>query len=155
MSPSVRRDLLTACLAAAFAAVMLHAGSALPLGTALRMGPGYVPRLVGIALLAVALIIAARALVNGRLGRRGEANPMAVNWKGVVTIAAGALAFALLIQPYGLLASAMVAVVITSLAQAANSLRERLLLGGVLAGFSSLVFVVALELPLPILPSVF
>ncbi|MFK8253352.1 tripartite tricarboxylate transporter TctB family protein [Ancylobacter terrae] len=155
MSPSVRRDLLTASLAASFALVMLYAGWALPLGTALRMGPGYVPRLVGVALLAVALIIAARALVKVRFGRGDEPAALAINWKSVVTIAAGPVAFALLIQPYGLLASAMVAVVITSLAQAADSLRERLVLAGGLAGFSSLVFVVGLELPLPILPSFF
>ncbi|MFT0861367.1 tripartite tricarboxylate transporter TctB family protein [Ancylobacter sp. G4_0304] len=153
MFPSVQRDLLTASIAAVFASVMLYAGWALPLGTALRMGPGYIPRLVGLSLIGVALLLLGRAVLNWRLDRRGEAHPMAVNWKGLITIGAGALSFAVLIQHYGLLASAVAAVVITSLAQTAHSFIERFVVAGVLAGFSSLVFVVALELPLPILPS--
>jgi len=155
MSSPVRRDALTAAIAAFFSFVLFYAGARLPLGTAVRMGPGYVPRLLAIALLAVALIIAARAVIAWRQKHPRQTVDFGVTWKGVAFIGAGVLAFALLIQPLGLAASAVIAVVLTSLAQTAESLRERFLLAGFLAAFSSLVFPFALELPLPVLPPLF
>lgn len=155
MSSPVLRDGVTAGIAAFFAFVLLIAGSSLPLGSAVRMGPGYVPMLLGIALVGVAVLIAGRAVFAWRQRPPHQAQPLGFAWKSLLSIAAGVLAFALLIQPLGLIASAVVAVVLTSLAQAAASLKERFLLAGFLAAFSSLLFPIALELPVPVLPHLF
>lgn len=155
MSSPVLRDGFTAAIAAFFACVLLIAGSGIPLGTAVRMGPGYVPRLLAFALLAVALIIAVRGFIAWRQRHPHRTVEFGVAWKSAFSIAAGVLAFAVLIQPLGLIGSAVIAVVLTSLAQAASSLRERFILAGFLAAFSSLLFPFALELPLPVLPHLF
>lgn len=152
------RDLITAALVGGVAFVLFASGDKLPIGSAVRMGPGFVPRAVAIGLLLVAAGIAARGIWAHFAGRRrvssaAPADPAPVHWRGAASIGIGILAFAALIQPIGLVASATVTVFVSSLAQRGERLPARLALAGGLAAVSTLVFALALGLPLPILPA--
>jgi putative tricarboxylic transport membrane protein len=145
------RDFWTASLLFSFASVLIAAGTNLPLGTAARMGPGFIPRAAAIALLLIAAAIAIRGVLALRRNHAGETMP-AFHWRGAASIGGAVLAFALFIQPAGLLASATIAVFVSSLAQTGSHLPERVLLATSLAGFAGLVFSVALGLPISIFP---
>lgn len=147
------RDLSVAVLAAAFALILLVFGSQLPVGTALRMGPGFVPRAVAVGLLLVAAAIAVRACVTVRHRREAAINEPPLHWRGTASIGLGVLAFAMLIQPIGLIASAIVTVFVSSLAQAGDRIGERALLAGGLSAVAGAVFSLGLGLPLPMLPA--
>ena len=89
----LNRDLLTAGLAAAFALILLGFGAHLPVGSAVRMGPGFIPRAVGIALLVVAALIVFRAFIT-RPTRAADAAPEApIHWRGAASISVGVLTF--------------------------------------------------------------
>jgi len=147
------RDFSMAALAAAFALILLAFGSHLPVGTALRMGPGFVPRAVGIGLLLVAAAIALRGILSLRRRRAVASGEPPVHWRGAASIGLGVLAFAVLIQPIGLIASAIVTVFVSSLAQDGDRIGERALLAGGLSAVAGAVFSLGLGLPLPMLPA--
>lgn len=152
MSRFLHRDFLVASIATAFAATLLGFGARLPVGTAVRMGPGFIPRAVAIGLLLVAAGLVLRALLARPAARNDGAVEAPIHWRGAASVGAGVLAFALMIQPVGLLASATVSVFLTSLAQQGEGLPERFVLSGSLAGIAGLIFIFGLGLPLPILP---
>lgn len=148
------RDLSVAAIAAAFALILLIFSTHLPLGTALRMGPGFVPRAVAFGLIFVAAGLALRGLLALRRRARPAAVEAPVHWRGTASIGVSVLAFATLIQPIGLLASAVITVFVASLAQEGDGARQRVLLAGGLAAVAGAVFAYGLGLPLPILPTV-
>lgn len=148
----LNRDVLIAGLATAFALILLVFGSHLPVGTAVRMGPGFIPRAVAIGLLGVATLILIRAFL-ARPARSDAAPEAPIHWRGAASIGFGVLTFALLIQPIGLLASATATVFFSSLAQQGEGWAERVLLAGSLAAIAGAVFAYGLGLPLPILPN--
>lgn len=147
------RDFFVAALAAAFALILLAFSSHLPMGTALRMGPGFVPRAVGIGLLVVAAAIALRGFLSLRRRRAAAAGEPPIQWRGAASIGLGVLAFAVLIQPVGLIASAIVTVFVASLAQDGDRIGERALLAGGLSAVAGAIFSLGLGLPLPMLPA--
>ncbi|MDF2620696.1 MAG: hypothetical protein K0S00_3355 [Xanthobacteraceae bacterium] len=147
------RDFFVAALAAAFALILLTFGSHLPMGTALRMGPGFVPRAVGIGLLVVAAAIALRGFLGLRRRRAVASGEPPIQWRGAASIGLGVLAFAVLIQPIGLIASAIVTVFVSSLAQDGDRIGERALLAGGLSAVAGAIFSLGLGLPLPMLPA--
>ena len=148
----LNRDVLTAGLATAFALILLIFGAHLPVGSAVRMGPGFIPRAVGIALLLVATAILLRAFL-ARPARSDNAVEPPIHWRGAASISFGVLTFALLIQPIGLLAGATATVFFSSLAQQSDGWSERVILAGSLAAIAGAVFAYGLGLPLPILPN--
>jgi len=147
------RDLLTAGLAATFALILLSFGAHLPVGSAVRMGPGFIPRAVGIALLVVAALIVLKAFLTRPTRARDAAPEAPIHWRGAASISFGVLVFALLIQPIGLLASATATVFFSSLAQQSDGWSERVILAGSLAAIAGAVFAYGLGLPLPMLPN--
>ena len=117
------------------------------------MGPGFIPRAVGIALLVVAALIVLKAFLTRPTRTRDAAPEAPIHWRGAASISFGVLTFALLIQPIGLLASATATVFFSSLAQQSDGWSERVILAGSLAAIAGAVFAYGLGLPLPILPN--
>ena len=69
VDPQVPRISISGLIFVAFGVAAIVLGSAYPLGTAARMGPGYFPRILGIGL----LIVLGAALVTARAARsKGE-----------------------------------------------------------------------------------
>ncbi|MCO5731304.1 tripartite tricarboxylate transporter TctB family protein [Rhizobium sp. SSA_523] len=134
------------CLGSGFALI----ASGYSFGTAIRMGPGYFPTVLGCLLACVGLISAIRGIT-----RSGEAlEPFA--WRPVVFVSLSLLLFALLLPGGGLILALATLLLI---APAAAPSFGYSISGGIAAialiAFCGMVFVWALGLPLPLLGSWF
>ena len=118
-----------------------------PMGTALRMGPGYFPLLLALLLAALGGALIVRSLVlSGEPVSRLHVLPL-------VVIAAAVCLFGVLIEPLGLVVSLAVLTLTSAWAGAQFRLTETLALAAALIVFSVAVFVYALGLPLNIWPT--
>jgi hypothetical protein len=119
----------------------------MPAGRAARMGPGFYPRLVAILMTVIAIALLARGIWFRRadLVERLAIRPIAS-----VAIAIRIFAAATLVL--GLFATAVAATIATGLLSSEFRLGEGALIGTALGAFVSLVFVVALGLPLTVFP---
>jgi len=114
----------------------------LPVGRAVSMGPGYVPRLLAWVLMGIGALLAARSLVIN--GPRLEAWAL----RPLVVLTIAILVFALLLERAGLVIAIFVAVAIARAAAPEYKPLPVLGLGAVLATGSVALFVYALGLPL-------
>lgn len=116
------------------------------MGTAVRMGPGYFPTMLGCVLTILGLIITVRALwLNGDMIKLETLRPLFL-------IPAAVLAFSFLVQPLGLVLACLALVVIGSLGGWEFRLREVAILCFVLTLLIVVVFVFGLKLPLKVWP---
>ncbi|MGE0425023.1 MAG: tripartite tricarboxylate transporter TctB family protein [Reyranellaceae bacterium] len=98
------KDFWSGLMFASFGVLALEMGSKLSVGTAIRMGPGYVPRMLSYILIGLGLVILLRAIIAP-----GETIDR-LRFKPITLITLGVLAFALLFERAGL-APALVALV--------------------------------------------
>ena len=118
-----------------------------PIGSAVRMGPGYFPTILGGVLVLLGFIITARALwVRGDTVRSLALRPL-------VFLLGATLAFGLLIQPMGLTLATLALVIISSLGGWEFRLREAVVFSLVLAALAVGLFVYGLGLPFNVWPS--
>ncbi|MEP7275398.1 MAG: tripartite tricarboxylate transporter TctB family protein [Betaproteobacteria bacterium] len=119
------------------------------LGTAARMGPGYFPRILGILLVVLGLVLTLRALrLQGPPIPRWKVRPTLVVLGSVVL-------FGAIVQAVGVAISTVVLIVTASAASHEFRPREALVSGILLSALAVGVFVVGLKLQLPIWPSIF
>lgn len=116
------------------------------LGTAARMGPGFFPTMLGGLLAGLGLLLAVPAIV-----RDGDTFPR-LHLRPLLTILAGIVVFALLLQPLGFVLAAVVLIVVSGFADPELRLVESVGLALLLTAFSVGVFVVLLGLPLSLWP---
>ncbi len=144
-----RQDVAAGLFFLALAAAAFVLALDLPAGRAARMGPGFYPRLVALALGGVALAL----LVRGIWFRRHEAVE-GFTFRPVASVTVAILIFAGGTPVLGLFLSALAATLATGCLSREFTLREGALIGAGLGAFVSLVFVVALGLPLPVFPKI-
>jgi hypothetical protein len=120
----------------------LYIGRAYHAGTALEMGPGYIPRLLCGLMVGLGVLICAKGLFVGT-----QAMPR-IHLRPLVFVIGSLLLFALLLVPAGLLLAAAASVVVASLAAQDSRTIEVILLAVGLTVAATLIFVVALDLPL-------
>jgi putative tricarboxylic transport membrane protein len=140
------KDFISGLIFVAFGIAAIVLGSAYPLGTAARMGPGYFPRILGILLIALGAAIVLRALKV-----KGERLP-GWKWRPVLVVTIGVVLFGVLLLPLGLVLSTMMLIVLASFASPEFRIKESLISGVVLAALCVGVFVIGLKLQLPIWP---
>jgi hypothetical protein len=144
-----RTDVLAGLLFMAVAIVGLWASRDYPIGTALRMSTGYVPRLLLWAL----LLLGGAILVSGIRASEETSKPEpGGNWRAIVLVPAALVAFALGLERFGLLVACALLVGIGSLA--GRGLRPREVVGaGLLLTFLTwAIFVWALGLTIRVWP---
>lgn len=132
----------------AFGLAALYFGQKLALGTTVRMGPGYVPRMLSFILLGLGGLICVVALVSG-----GEIVERP-KWKPITLVTIGIVCFALLFERAGLLPALVVLVLIASLGGEEFKLVEVIGNMVVLALLCTLVFKVGLGMNISILRGV-
>lgn len=121
-------------------------GSRYTLGSAARMGPGYFPRVLGILLVVLGGMLALRALaVDGPKVER-------MRWWPTLLVLGSVVAFGLIVQTVGLALSTVALIVVASAASPGFRWKEALVAGVMLATLVSGVFIVGLNLTLPIWP---
>jgi hypothetical protein len=142
------KDFLSGLMFIGFGLAALYFGQKLALGTTVRMGPGYVPRMLSLIMMGLGLLICVVALVAG-----GE--PMErPKWKPITLVTIGILCFALLFERAGLLPALIVLVTIASLAGEEFKLKEVIGNMIVLSILCTLVFKVGLGMNITILRGV-
>jgi Tripartite tricarboxylate transporter TctB family len=142
--PAPSADLFSGLLFAALGAAILWIGADYSLGVASRIGPGYVPRLLGILLAAIGLFLV------GRSRWTTEIIDPTIAWRPLALIFGGVVAFALVFEATGLVPAILVSVGIANYATTENRWITAVVLGALLAFFAWLLFVKGLSLPLPV-----
>lgn len=123
----------------AFAAI-----ASLPLGSLRQMGPGMFP--VGLG--GILFLIGAGILIGAWF--QTEKLP-SVNWRALAAVLAALAAFALLIEHFGLLPAIAASTVLSSLAAPGSKPLGVLWLSVALMFVAWLIFVLILQLPVPVL----
>jgi hypothetical protein len=114
------------------------------MGTAVRMGPGYFPRVLGSLLALVGLAAMVRSVLHpgesiGRLA-----------WREALLVLGATVVFGLLVRGAGLALSLIVLVLVSAYASRQFRLRGSILLALGLVVFCVLVFLKGLGIPLPL-----
>jgi hypothetical protein len=124
-------------------------GASYPIGSTARMGPGYFPTLLGVALTVIGGVVLLGAITAAATPSRLES----INWRPLIFIALAVLAFALLLKPMGMAAAIFALVIVSSFAKPKRSWRRVLLTATALVPLVYLVFVVLTGLRLNFLPA--
>jgi hypothetical protein len=146
MTTRLGQDFGAGAMFAAFGAVGLYLARDYPVGTALRMEPGYVPRMLCWGMIGIGAIIAARGALAG--------SPAIArwHWRPLVFVLGALIAFRYLIEPVGLLAATAVTVVMAAFGSREVRLVDTLLLAAGLAIGAAALFIFALGLPMRLWP---
>jgi len=143
---AVTGDILSGALFAGVGLLALYLGYGYPAGSALDMGPGYLPRIV-----AAALVLIGGVLIVRGARRRLWALPPFPLWS-MVWIGVAILLFAVLIERTGLFLASLACVAVAAAADAQVRWREVPVVAVLLAGFCALLFGYALKLSVPVWP---
>lgn len=148
MNRFLSKDFLSGLMFIGFGLVALYFGQKLALGTPVRMGPGYVPRMLSLIMMSLGAVICIVALVaGGELVEKPK-------WKPITLVTIGIVCFALLFERAGLLPALVVLVLISSLGGEEFKLKEVIGNIVVLSILCTLVFKVGLGMNISILRGV-
>jgi hypothetical protein len=147
MRPWVNQDTIAGLMFALFGLFGLWAGRDYRVGTAFRMGPGYLPYLLCLVLVGLGIVIAVKGFV-------AKGDPLTrLHFRPLAAVIGSVLAFALLLHPAGLVISAALCVIIAALAGSEFRLVESAALAVGLAGAVAMIFVFGLSLPISLWPA--
>ncbi len=118
------------------------------IGSPVRMGPGYVPLVLGVVLAGLGVLVIAKGFIAGEGDPIGE-----VDWRAVVLITAALLFFGLTVRGLGVVGALFGASLLAALARSQTSVREALVIAVGLTALSVVIFIVALQLRLPLVGS--
>jgi hypothetical protein len=110
------------------------------------MGPGYFPRILGI------LLIVLGGLLVFRAARVSGARIPPFRWRPTLIVLGSVVLFGAIVRPVGVALSTVILIVTASAASHEFRPRESLVAGVLLAALAVGVFVVGLQLQLPIWP---
>lgn len=117
-----------------------------PMGTAMHMGPGSFPRIIGICLILLGLFIAIRGLLTAGEEVKGWAV------RPLVMVLAAVVAFAFMVQPFGVVLATLALVAVSCLGGWEFHLREVVVLFLSLAILAVGLFIYGVGLPLKVWP---
>lgn len=115
-------------------------------GSALRMGPGYFPLVLGGLLVVLGLLIVGKAFIAPETGELGP-----VPWRAALLLTAAVLFFGFTIRGLGVVPTLLVTVLLAALAGPKMRLLPAVVMSVVLTALSVAIFIYALQLPLPLL----
>ena len=139
------KDILAGALFIALGLVFAVGALAYEIGDPLRMGPGYMPLVLGLLLTGLGVGIVIKAFVAGEGGDIGR-----VEWRAIVLIVAALIFFGLTVRGLGVAASLLGTTLLASLARARTSLLEAVLVSVGLTVLSVVLFIFVLQLRLPL-----
>ncbi len=139
-----KADLWTGLFCLLVGLALVTIGLDYPTGTGGRIGPGYVPRLLGGLLIALGGVLAARSLWSAEL------TEIAFDARAISLTLASVLAFAIVFSWTGLFPAVAATVLVATFASRENGWRAAVFLAALLGVFSWAVFIAALRLPMPV-----
>ena len=146
-----RKNVLAGLLFIAVAVIGLWVSRNYPIGSALRMGTGYVPRLLLWILLALGGVVLLQGLREGS-AQPGTDSERTSIVRPIVFVTLSLVTFALAIERLGLVISIVLLIGIGSLASRESRLLETLLTAAFLLALSVAIFIVGLGLTMPVWP---
>lgn len=149
--PQVRlalKDILAGGIFIALGLAFASGALAYEVGTPLRMGPGYVPLALGVLLAGLGVAVIVKGVIAG------EGDPIGgLDWRALVFVTAALLFFGITVRGLGVVGALFGATLLASLARAATSIREAVLIAVGLTALSVVIFIFALQLRLPLVGS--
>lgn len=142
------RDFLAGLLFMVLGGLAVALARDFPMGTTMRMGPGYFPTAIG----GILFLFGAYLLIRGV--RFGEKVRGAWGWRPLALITLSIVVFGFLLERLGLVPSALAMFFVAAAAGPEFRVKEVLILAVVMTVFSVLVFIWGLKLPYPLLPGV-
>lgn len=153
-----RKNVLAGLMFIAIAAIGLWLSREYPIGTSVRMGTGYMPRLLCWILMALGAVVLAQGLAE-QDGTRGDtdaepndARSLVQTLGPILFVAASLAAFGLAIESLGLIAAVLLLVAIASFAYPGLGWWETIATAVALAVLCWVVFILGLGLPLRVWP---
>lgn len=140
------QDLLCGLVFALIGAFGLWIARDYPVGTPARLGTGVFPRILCWGLIGTGGIIFVKGLLTDGPRLTGWA------WRPVILITAAAVAFGLLIEPAGLVASMIVLMGLGAAAGDEHRWREFLLFSAIMLVIGVAIFIWGLGMPLKVFP---
>jgi hypothetical protein len=147
MKIRAEKDFWSGMMFLGFALVAIAAARGYSMGSGGKMGPGYFPMLLGIALAGLGALLVGRSLVlDGAPVTRLQVRP-------TLMIVLGVILFGLMIPYLGLVIALATVTAVSAFASRESRPLEVAALAAVLAAFSVVIFVYALRLPLTVWPA--
>jgi putative tricarboxylic transport membrane protein len=144
-----RKNVLAGLMFIAIAALGLWVSRDYPIGTALRMGTGYVPRFLCWILLGLGAAIVVQGL------REKGVPPERTSWRQlmpIMVVTTSLVAFALALEQLGLVLSILLLIGIGAIAARDIKIWETLIAAVVLIALSWAIFILGLGLTIPVWP---
>lgn len=138
------KDLLAGLVFIGFGLAFAVGAATYEIGTALRMGPGYFPLVLGGLLVFLGVLIIVKASVAGEEDAIGP-----VPWKAALVIVGALVFFGATIRGLGVVPSVFVTALVAGLSGRRPGFVAPVAIALGLTVASVLIFIVALELPLP------
>jgi hypothetical protein len=143
----INQDVVAGLTFIAFGAFFLFFGRNYPIGSTLRMGPGYMPMLLGWSVVGVGAIIA----IKGALSAGEKLTGWAL--RPLILINFAFFAFAWTIESMGLFVTALLAMMVAAVAGEEFKFREQLILALCMAVACAALFIYGLGLPMRYWPT--
>ena len=143
------KDFLAGLIFLAFVVAAIVVGRDYPLGTAMRMGSGYFPTVLG------GILVAFGAYLMARGARSGEKVQGTWGWKPLACIVASMLLFGFLVPRLGLAPALVAMFLVAALGGGEFRFREVLALTALMTAFAAGLFLYVLKLPYPLVPGVY
>ena len=142
---SALKDLLAGLVFIGFGLAFAIEATSYDIGTALRMGPGYFPLVLGGILVVLGIVIIAKGFVAGEGAEIGS-----IPWRAMALILAALLFFGATIRGLGVVPAVFVTALVAGFAGRRSGLVWPFVIAVGLTVVSVLIFVEALQLPLPL-----
>jgi putative tricarboxylic transport membrane protein len=147
-----RKNVLAGLLFCAVALIGLFLSRDYPIGTAVRMGTGYVPRLLCWILLGLGILVLAQGLREVDAERSRLSSSGASAWRPVIFVTASLVIFGLSIERLGLVASILLLIGVGAVGARGLRPLETLTAALVLIVLSWGIFILGLGLTIPVWP---
>ena len=141
-----RNDLAAGAMFVAFGSFFALEAMKYEFGTPFRMGPGFMPILLGGILVALGIAVAAKGI-----GKPDEGAAPAWPWRGIVLVLGTILFFAASMRGLGFIPVVLITALITALSSTRNSLLAALVIALGLTMLCYLIFVVGLGMIVPLI----
>lgn len=144
--PRSNRDFLAGLLFILIGGLAIAIARAYPMGSAMRMGPGYFPTLLGAILLLLGICVLVRGIRSGEkpIGDRG--------WRPLAMVTLSMLLFGFLVTRLGLVPALVAMFIVGAAAGREFRLREVLALAATMTAFAAGLFVYLLKIPFRLFP---